>query len=91
MVVINALLGFQQEYRAERSLAALKKMLVHEAEVRRDGQAQTLAAEQLVPGDQVVGDPTEGALAVLNRLHLQRDEKLSAARRVVQAMVIPWG
>lgn len=51
VVVINALLGFYQEYRAEQSLAALKKMLAPEAEVRRDSKTRMMPAEQLVPGD----------------------------------------
>ncbi|MEA3417949.1 MAG: calcium-translocating P-type ATPase, PMCA-type [Campylobacterota bacterium] len=65
VVVINALLGFYQEYRAEQSLAALKKMLAPEAEVRRNGKARMIPAEQLVPGDIVLLDsgdrvPTDG-------------------------------
>ncbi len=54
VVVINAELSFLQEYRAEQSLAALKKMLAPEAEVRRDGQSQKLPAPDLVPGDIVL-------------------------------------
>ncbi len=69
VVVINALLGFYQEYRAERSLAALKKMLAPEAEVRRDGRTRMMSAEQVVPGDIVVLDagdrvPTDGRIIV---------------------------
>lgn len=56
VVVVNALLGFHQEYRAEQSLAALRKMLAPEAEVRRDGKTEMLPAEQLVPGDIVLLD-----------------------------------
>ncbi|TAL51063.1 MAG: hypothetical protein EPN89_04115, partial [Methylovulum sp.] len=51
VVIINALLGFYQEFQAEKSLAALKKMLALQAEVRRDGRSMILPAEQLVPGD----------------------------------------
>ena len=54
VVVINAVLGFSQEYRAEQSLAALKKMLAPTAEVRRDGQTMILSADALVPGDIVL-------------------------------------
>ena len=69
VVVINALLGFYQEYRAERSLAALKKMLAPEAEVRRDGRTRMLSAEQLIPGDIVVLDagdrvPADGRIVL---------------------------
>jgi len=54
VVVINAVLGFSQEFRAEQSLAALKKMLAPTAEVRRDGQTMVLSADALVPGDIVL-------------------------------------
>jgi Ca2+-transporting ATPase len=51
VVMINALVGFYQEYRAERSLDALKSMLPVKARVRREGKVQEIAAEAVVPGD----------------------------------------
>ena len=54
VVVINALVGFYQEYRAERSLEALKSMLPVNATVRRDGSSQKISAEAVVPGDIVL-------------------------------------
>ena len=51
VVVINALVGFYQEYRAERSLEALKSMLPAIARVRRDGNPQEINAESVVAGD----------------------------------------
>jgi len=54
VVVINALLGFYQEFQAEKSLAALKKMLALKAKVRRGGNTLELPADQLVPGDIVI-------------------------------------
>jgi P-type Ca2+ transporter type 2C len=51
VVVINALVGFYQEYRAERSLEALKSMLPVTARVRRDGNPQEINAEGVVAGD----------------------------------------
>jgi len=56
VVLINAALGFYQEYRAEQSLAALKKMLAPKAEARRDGHTRMLPSEELVPGDIVLLD-----------------------------------
>lgn len=75
VVVINALFGFFQEYRAERSLAALKAMLPAMTRVRRNGQEQKLPAEQLVPGDLVLleaGDfiPADGRLALAAALEV---------------------
>jgi Ca2+-transporting ATPase len=54
IVVLNATLGFGQEYRAERALAALKKLAVPTVKVRRDGQMREISARELVPGDVVL-------------------------------------
>lgn len=51
IVVLNAILGFTQEYRAERGMAALKRMAVPHVRVRRDGHLQEITARELVPGD----------------------------------------
>ncbi|MCZ4508201.1 HAD-IC family P-type ATPase [Streptomyces sp. ActVer] len=66
---INAVLGYLQERRAERSLEALRKMLVPTAKVRRDGEIRLVEARTLVPGDVVLleaGDriPADGRLTV---------------------------
>ncbi len=57
VVGINALLGFYQEFQAEKSLAALKNMLALQAKVCRDGHTVELPTEQLVPGDIVILEP----------------------------------
>jgi Ca2+-transporting ATPase len=54
IVVLNAALGFFQEYRAEQSMAALKRMSVPTVRVRRDGHVQEVSAHDLVAGDVVV-------------------------------------
>ena len=51
IVLLNGLLGFVQEYRAEQSLAALKTMSVTYARVIRAGTRRTLSSTELVPGD----------------------------------------
>lgn len=51
IVCFNALLGFRQEYQAERAIAALKKLAVPTVKVRRQGQVEQISARQLVPGD----------------------------------------
>ncbi len=75
VVVLNASLGFYQEYRAERTLAALKDMLAATARVRRDGRSVMLPASQLVPGDIVMleaGDqiPADGRLLAAHNLEV---------------------
>ncbi len=75
VVLVNGLLGFYQEYRAEQSLAALKKMLAAEAEVRRQEKNRMIAAVDLVPGDIVLlnaGDrvPADGRVVIAHGLEV---------------------
>lgn len=56
VVVINALIGFIQEGKAEKSLDAIRDMLSLSATVLRDGRRRDVPAEELVPGDKVPAD-----------------------------------
>jgi len=56
IVALNAILGFSQEYRAEKAMAALKKMAVPSVRVRRDGEVKEIPAFRLVP--QTLGSVT---------------------------------
>lgn len=51
ILVLNATIGAVQEYRAERAIAALKRMAAPRAEVLRDGRWRAVAADELVRGD----------------------------------------
>lgn len=67
IVVLNGLLGFFQEFRADKSLAALRKMATPFSKVIRDGELQTIPSEKIVPGDLVLieaGDriPADGRI-----------------------------
>ena len=75
VVFINALLGFYQEFQAEKSLTALKKMLALHAKVRRDGCTFELSADQLVPGDIVILEagskiPADGRIITAHSLEV---------------------
>jgi Ca2+-transporting ATPase len=77
IVILNALLGTYQEYRAEQALAALSKLQVPLVRVRRDGAVHQISAEDLVPGDIVLLDegdriPADGRL--IESINLQIDE-----------------
>jgi P-type Ca2+ transporter type 2C len=76
VTVVNAILGLNQEGKAAESVAALQKMLVIKAHVRRGGDLTDVPAEELVPGDVVVfeaGDkiPADGRLLVAATLEIE--------------------
>ncbi len=76
IVVLNAILGFVQEYRAEQAMAALKQLAVPAVRVRRDGQVQDLPAPGVVPGDIVLLEagnliPADGRLLEAANLRIQ--------------------
>jgi len=77
IVVLFAILGFIQEYRAERAMAALKKLAVPNVRVRRNGQVQEVSARTLVPGDVVLleaGNMVPADLRLLTSINLRIQE-----------------
>lgn len=79
VVVINAIIGFIQEGKAERALEAVRNMLSPQAMVIRDGKRVTLPAEQIVPGDLVFiqsGDRVPADLRLFNIRNLRIDEAM---------------
>jgi Ca2+-transporting ATPase len=77
IVLFAVLLGFVQEYRAERAIEALRQMAAPNATVLRDGQEVKIPARDLVPGDVVLlhtGDRIPADARLLESVNLQVEE-----------------
>jgi magnesium-transporting ATPase (P-type) len=77
VVVLNALLGFIQEGKAEKALDSIRNMLSAEARTVRGGETRMIPAEQLVPGDVVLlesGDKIPADLRLLDTKNLRTEE-----------------
>ena len=77
VVVVNAIIGFIQEGKAEDALRAIRQMLSANAMVIRDGKRESIPADQLVPGDRVLlqsGDKVPADLRLLKLKNLQVQE-----------------
>jgi Ca2+-transporting ATPase len=77
IVLLNAFLGFFQEYRAEKAMQALKKMAITQARVLRDGHITDLPATGLVPGDIVMleaGNAVPSDLRIIESKNLKIEE-----------------
>jgi magnesium-transporting ATPase (P-type) len=79
VVLVNAVIGFAQERRAEQAMQAIRDMLAPRAAVRRAGQRLTVAGERLVPGDVVLleaGDRVPADLRLLRTHDLEIQEAI---------------
>src|SRR5690554_687657 len=77
VIVINALIGFIQEGKAEKALEGIRNMLSLDAIVVRNGKKNTVAAEDLVPGDIVVlksGDKIPADIRLIQTKDFQVEE-----------------
>ena len=77
IVVAAAVLGFTQEYKAEKAIEALKKMLSPVATVIRDSEEKKIPAKEIVPGDILVleaGDKIPADGRIIEAFHLQVNE-----------------
>ncbi len=70
VILVSGLFSFWQEYRVEKTLAALRHLLPQQAQVLRDGMVSRVPAEQLVPGDIV---------------HIEQGDKIPADCRMIEA------
>ncbi len=79
ILVLNALFGFFQEFKAEKAAAKLKQFIIQEARVMRDGKEKILPVSQLVPGDLVVvseGDKIAADGVLVDGTHIEIDESI---------------
>ena len=77
IVVLNAIIGFFQEYRAEKAMQALKQMSVTQARVLRNGKSAWLPATELVPGDVIMleaGNSVPADVRVIESVNLKIEE-----------------
>ncbi|MCG2634432.1 MAG: cation-transporting P-type ATPase [Gammaproteobacteria bacterium] len=95
VVVINAIIGFIQEGKAEKALDAIRNMLSQQAMVKRDGKLISLPAEQLVPGDVVFlqsGDKVPADLRLFKARELRIEEAMLTGESVpVEKLIQPVG
>jgi Ca2+-transporting ATPase len=95
LTLFNAFLGLSQEGKAEASVAALQKMMVVKARVRRDGEIASLPMEELVPGDIVMveaGDLVPADGRIIRSATLEIDESaLTGESAPVPKQVEPVG
>ena len=79
IVLLNALIGFVQEFRAERAMAALKQMTAANARILRGGEQLTVPAKEIVPGDIVLleaGNLVPADLRLIEAAQFKVDEAL---------------
>jgi len=95
IVVLNAVIGTMQEYRAERAVAALRRLAAPQALVCRGGRLLTLPARELVPGDLVIleaGVLIPADLRLLELVDLETDESaLTGEAHTVAKHTAPLG
>ncbi|CAD7778700.1 Calcium-transporting ATPase 1 [Candidatus Methanoperedenaceae archaeon GB50] len=97
IVILNAILGFTQEFKAEKALEALKKMLALKAKVIRAGNLMSIDTRFIVPGDIVVleiGEKVPADIYLLETESLQIDESVLTGESVPvskETGVLPQG
>ena len=95
IVLLNAVVGYIQEYKAEKNVRALKSMVVARARVLRDGKELEINGEDLVPGDIVLlasGSRVPADLRLIKTIELRADESMLTGESIPaekMASIIP--
>ena len=77
ILILNAILGFVQEFKAEKAIEALQKMASLKAKVLRDGEEHEIDAKDIVQGDILIleeGDKIPADCTLLESLHMEANE-----------------
>ncbi|MFA6992730.1 MAG: cation-translocating P-type ATPase [Candidatus Gracilibacteria bacterium] len=85
IVILNSIIGFIQEYKAEHAVEALKKMVVPETIVIREGQEKCIPVRDLVPEDIVIlseGDKVPADMEIIEAFSLKMDESVLTGESV---------
>jgi Ca2+-transporting ATPase len=91
IVILNGVLGFVQEYRAEQAIEALKKLAAPKAKVRRDGTETVIESRDVVPGDILLfeaGDSIAADARLIEAMNLKVDEALLTGESVPSLKVL---
>lgn len=93
IVVLNAVIGFFQEYRAEKAMQALKQMSTSQAKTLRNGTILSLPATELVPGDVVLleaGNAVPADIRIMESINLKIEEAaLTGESQAVEKIAAP--
>lgn len=102
ILFLNAFLGFNQEYKAEKAMSALKKLSVPQVKVERDGETVEIPANELVPGDIVYLEagnyvPADLRLIFTSNLKIQESaltgesEAVEKTDKIINKKILPLG
>ena len=96
IVILNAILGVTQEYRAEQAIAALKRLAVPTVRVRREGHVSEVSAREIVPGDIVLVEagslaPADGRLIQGANLRVEEAALTGESEPVDKRVGVPAG